>query len=233
MLYLMLAASLVFVAGGVAMISSGAAKGWPALVFFGICAAVAATQLWPGLLAARGPTAADLIDRFPQAVELHASRKRLVFLVITGGAFTAVLGWTLLRAKPGVLEQVVMWLGLIFFTAGVLSVLFLLVRGSFIRLDSDGLTLKHLWRCQFMPWNELDGFSVVRIPPSGMEMVVFDYIPISGQAVASLNRRLTGRNSALPDSYGFLPDDLAGLLDAWRQRALAASGGSAAPRAPV
>jgi hypothetical protein len=39
-----------------------------------------------------------------------------------------------------------------------------------------------------------------------------------------LNRRLVGRNSALPDSYGLSPGDLAMLLAGWRQRALAATG---------
>jgi hypothetical protein len=49
-------------------------------------------------------------------------------------------------------------------------------------------------------------------------MVVYDDARVIG-AAAKLNRSLAGRTSVLPDTYGFTADDLAKLLNAWRDRA--------------
>jgi hypothetical protein len=38
--------------------------------------------------------------------------------------------------------------------------------------------------------------------------------------LAELNRKLSGRNSGLADTYGLSAEDLAELLNAWRDRAM-------------
>ena len=50
-------------------------------------------------------------------------------------------------------------------------------------------------------------------------MVVFDDASRKG-TLASVNVGLTGRNSALPDTYGLSTEDLASIMESWRGRAL-------------
>jgi hypothetical protein len=35
-----------------------------------------------------------------------------------------------------------------------------------------------------------------------------------------MNRKLSGRNCALPDTFGLSAEDLANLMNAWRDRAI-------------
>jgi hypothetical protein len=52
-------------------------------------------------------------------------------------------------------------------------------------------------------------------------MVGFDNRLVAGQVLAKANVALTGRNGALPDTYGGLTvEDLARLMSLWRERAV-------------
>ena len=89
------------------------------------------------------------------------------------------------------------------------------------QLDREGLSIRHGWRRQLLPWVSVDGFQVSVVPgPSDQEVVVYDDVTSVGTSGA-INTALTGHNAALPDSYGLSPDELAWLLNQWRERALA------------
>ncbi len=43
-----------------------------------------------------------------------------------------------------------------------------------------------------------------------------------GRTISAINTALAGRNAALPDTYGFSVDELAELMQRWRDRATGA-----------
>ncbi|MGH6824118.1 hypothetical protein [Methyloceanibacter sp.] len=47
----------------------------------------------------------------------------------------------------------------------------------------------------------------------------YDDVNVSGK-MADLNRSMAGRNAALPETYDLSAEDLAQLMNAWRERAL-------------
>ena len=51
-------------------------------------------------------------------------------------------------------------------------------------------------------------------------MVVYDDSKAKGTTLGSINAGIIGRNAALPDSYGYSPEELVTLLNGWRERAL-------------
>src|SRR5262245_14662491 len=80
--YAMLAIGIAFSAGGVGMIATGEQHGWAVFLFFALCAAVAANELWPALLSRRSVQPYVLLQRFPGPVVLKVDRRKSLFLLI-------------------------------------------------------------------------------------------------------------------------------------------------------
>jgi len=100
----------------------------------------------------------------------------------------------------------------------------LMFRGSSLRLDSEGIEVRHAFRTRLTRWAHTGVFEVatLSLPHADLTMVVFDDPNSKGGRLGALSASMIGRSGALPDSYGMTHEELAWLLDAWRQRALAA-----------
>jgi hypothetical protein len=77
-----------------------------------------------------------------------------------------------------------------------------------------------LFRSHHTQWTDCSIFEVASIGGPGQKIVVFDDANRKNAALAGLSTSIAGRNSGLPDNYGFAHSDLAVLMTAWRDRAL-------------
>ena len=216
--YSLLGISLLFVAAGIGMVATGADGGWQALLFFGVCAAVAIWQLWPGLIEGREARVEELLKAYPGPLVLRANPTKHLFLIVTAGIFAGVSGWMAWRGDGGSPLNAVLWLGAAFFGFGALVSLKLLFRGGALALGEDSLKLLHWGRPRVVYWRDVDRFQVVDVPPSLTPLVGFDDTAVANTPLAKANVVLTGVNSALPDTYGLSHGDLVRLLNAWRDR---------------
>ena len=167
-----------------------------------------------------------ILKQFPGPVRLRSSPRKWLG-VLAGSSLFVVLGSVLTQ-----IAVVTYWVSIssiIFFGVGALvSALMLLPGAGSLTLERDGLIIQNLFRTVRCRWADVSPFSVVDIGSTiagrrmgGAEMIVFDNVNDSGR-LADLNRKLMGRSGGLPDTYGFNCKSLATLLNAWRERALAA-----------
>lgn len=217
--YALLAVSLAFVAAGIGMAATGAEGGWPAILFFGVCAAIAAWQLWPRLIEGAPRDAEDLLADFPGPVILRMGRGKPAFLLAATLVFWGVLLWLTLQRPFDPWLTPILWAGVALFGLSLPVLALLLINGASLVLTGEGFEARHVWKRRFAHWRDTGDFAVGEIPPSYVPMVVYDDAGASGP-LARANAAITGRNAALSDSYGLSPEDLAWLMNAWRARAL-------------
>ena len=223
--YSLLTIGALFTIAGAGMIITGADHGWPAFLFFGTCTAVFISELWPGLASGRSTPPSDLLHRFPGPVELAAGRRKFAFLAVASAIFGGVSLWFLQHETLGWFAAMIIWVGVIACVAAVPLMIMLIFLGSRLRLDAKGLTITHAWRSQFTRWADSSVFEVATLPiPEASQattLIVYDDATNRSTTLAGINARMTGRGSALPDTYGLSHDELAWLLNRWREQALA------------
>lgn len=216
-----LAIGLVFVFLGTGMILDGAEAGIPVTLFFGLCAAVAILQIWPGLLQRETHCAEALLAQYPGPVQLKAAAlKRWVFSLLSA-VFGGVLLWMLLHEPPPLLKQLILWPGALLSLCAAAT---LLVRAAkddtYLRLSRDGFETRLARNSKTIRWQDTSEFAVVSISRNVPKLIVFDDAAVDRAGAAGLNRRFVGRNSSLAETYGLTHEALAELLNAWRARAL-------------
>lgn len=217
--YGVMAVGLAFVAGSsYILVVHQEPFAFVAIAFGTVMAAMAVHELWPWLIEGR-PASPDLVlQRFPGPVTLRTPWRKLVFFLISTILFGGCLVATALYSDMNAVEVAFMWLGAVGCAAAIPIFLLSIIRGSTLRLGSDGLqTFQGLKRSAHR-WSDTSEFSVVDV---GIPMVVFDEATTTGGVVGALNRSLVGRGGGLPDTYGMDAWDLAALLNEWRRRALA------------
>ena len=219
--YVCLAIGLVFVVLGTGMILDGAEAGIPVTLFFGLCAAVAILQIWPGLLQCEAHSAAALLARYPGPVQLKASALKLGVFSLLSAVFGGVLLWMLLHEPLRPLKQLILWPGAVL---ALFAAAMLLVRAAkndtFLRLGRDGFETRLVWNSKTIRWQDTSGFAVVSVNRNVPKLIVFDDAAVDRAGAAGLNRHFVGRNSSLAETYGLTHEALAELLNAWRARAL-------------
>jgi len=232
--FIILSVGLAFTLAGVAVaVATGEAEGWLAALIFGVCTAMAVTSLWPQLLLDRHLSGDDLLSRFPGPVELRASPKRGLYLLVSMLVFAVALVWMLATGQvEGALRIIMLWLGVIVFAGGaVLQVVLLIWRPTLV-LSAEGVFQSLMWRRGLTRWSDIGDIAIWREPVSGTAMVVFNDRTGQGPAVGRFDAGLTGRNASLRDGFGMAHEELALVLTQWQERALALSGsGSAGPAA--
>jgi len=155
------------------------------------------------------------LERFPGPVTLRPSRGKWLLLFAISFAFSFG-GCLMVRdgASGG-------WFVLIFFGfCTLISIVVMLPGASALTLDRDGFEVKRMYRGDRTRWRNASGFTTARLPPHSHAMVVYDDASQARGMIASTNIALTGRNAGLPDTFGMEPDDLATLMESWRQRAV-------------
>jgi hypothetical protein len=160
-----------------------------------------------------------ILQRFLGPVTLLASRRKWL-LVLLGCTGFAAAGVAMVNAAAPWGSYV-----LIVFGAGAIVAAVMLVPGAgALRLDRDGFVVRSLFRSSRVRWQDASKFAPVSIPPSMQRMVCYDDAKLAAGTMAKLNVAITGRNSALPDSYGLSVDELARLMVQWREQAVASTG---------
>jgi hypothetical protein len=221
--YALLGIGTVFTIAGAAMVFTGAQHGWPVFLFFGLGMAVFVSELWPGLLLRRSLPPDVLLQKFPGPVELSVDRRKFLFLMVGVAIFAGVALWAIDSQRPGWFIRIVLWLCVIVCAAAIPLLIVLMFRGSSLRLDGEGLEVRHAFRRRLTRWADTSVFEVstLSLPHGNLTMVVFDDRNSKGSRLGPINASMTGRSGTLPDSYGMAHEELAWLLNAWRRRALA------------
>jgi hypothetical protein len=157
---------------------------------------------------------------------------RLKWLLVLGISLTFVVGGLLALFWPGRAGAPqregawVMWLCVGFFGLGVVVCLLqFLPRSSFLRLDGEGFTIRTLYRERTYRWEDVDTFGVTVV--SFNKMVGFNFAPHFDRAarLRRVNKAIAFFEGALPDTYGMKAEDLADLMNEYKCRHEAATGG--------
>jgi hypothetical protein len=112
------------------------------------------------------------------------------------------------------------WVAVGFFGLGVVVFTVQLLPGSAsLRLGPDGFVICSLFRPSTCRWSDVARFGVGTVGPK--RMVVFDFAPNARGSVAlrRLATALSGWEGALPDCYGMSAEELAALLNAYKEAA--------------
>jgi hypothetical protein len=160
--------------------------------------------------------AVSVLLQFPGPVILYPSRKKWLLIFGTCALF-AVGGIAMVRSS----EPMGWYVLIVFALAAVVAAVVMLPQAGRLRLDREGFEVTSLFRRHRSRWLDASGFTVSRIPPASYRLVVYDDVTQSAKSMAKFNVGLTGRNAALPDTYGLPPAELAELMAGWRERALA------------
>lgn len=224
--YGVLAVGVAFSAGGIFIAVTRDPSGWVIFLFFLLCVAMAVHELWPQVVEGKPPLddPHDILRLFPGPVRLRVPKRKLVFFFVSSIVFSFCLVWVALHGDLNPVGNFFLWLGAAGCVAAFPVFLPMILRGSTLRLDAEGFEVfQGLKRSKFT-WIDASEFSVADagvLSPAQNLMVVFDDALTKDGTIASLNRSLIGRSGALPDTYGLEPEELAWLLNQWRQRALA------------
>lgn len=223
--YGVLAVGTAFSVGGIFIAVTRDPSGWVIFLFFLLCAAMAVHELWPQVVEGKpldDPQA--VLRRYPGPVRLRVPKRKLAFFLVSSIVFSFCLVWVALHGDQNPVGNFFLWLAAAGCVAACPIFLLMILRGSTLRLDSEGFEIfQGLKRSKFT-WIDASEFSVADVgvlSPAQHDMVIFDDATTKDGNIAKLNRSLIGRSGALPDTYDMEPEELAWLLNQWRKRALA------------
>jgi hypothetical protein len=110
------------------------------------------------------------------------------------------------------------WAAILFFgTGGIVFCLLLLPGSAYLKLDPAGFTICSLFRTHSIRWQEVDSFEVARI--ASRKMVVFNFSNLhrGPEFARKLASKISGYEGALPETYGLSAEELAAVMNRWRQ----------------
>lgn len=110
------------------------------------------------------------------------------------------------------------WFVTIFFgLTAVVGLLQLFGKGSSLTLTREGFQIRNMGRdMKLVRWQECSGFGVASV--GAAKMIVYDHLHDRDKALGQVNQSLVGGSSALPDTYGMKPQELADLMNAYREK---------------
>ncbi len=114
---------------------------------------------------------------------------------------------------------VLIFCGLCSVVGPILAIVMLIPGSSYLKLTREGFEISYFFRKTFIRWSEVDSFRVVAV--NGVKpMVYFDYNQnYQKRAVARyLSNIIAGVEAGLPDNYGKDPEELARLMNEWKQK---------------
>jgi len=144
----------------------------------------------------------------------------LIFFAFVYGGFSFMDEKTLLG-----------WSCIIFFGLGaIVFIIQLIPNSSYLKLTEDGFEMRSLYRSYFTKWDEIKSFRAgsISIPTyiqfgimhTKKKMVFFDYEKDhkKHRIGKAFSNALSGSQAALPDLYGMKVDDLAKLMNKWKNK---------------
>ena len=187
-----------------------------------------------GLLStSSGPQVDGILARFPGPVVLYISRRRIVCMLVIYLAALGLMFWLLFSEQARTREYISGWHDIAMVCVSILfwgglalrAVLMLLFPGAAsLKLDAGGFEVGHVFRRIRLPWRDVSEFCVKTrylfpLKIGGpVDQVIYEGLNASdGQSEPKPPR-------VLPDLYGqprIRREELVGLLNEWRRRALA------------
>jgi hypothetical protein len=163
-----------------------------------------------------------ILASFPGPVTLHQGRRKffITFMLCLGiAAFCAYLLFA--RHLFGWEDEILMWAATLFFALCAIRALIQLLVPSAagLTLDDDGFEIGGIFRRGRLAWRHVSSFHVGMGDQPGKQAVTYEVRSTgTGPHPQGVNARATRTLSA---DYGLPKDDLAWLMNAWRQQALA------------
>jgi hypothetical protein len=159
-------------------------------------------------------TNTNILRGFPGPILLFPSRRKWLGM-IAGSAGFVIASIFIAGSNP-----IAALMGLLFFGACLLVGIVVLLPGSAsLQLDKSGFVCTRFFRTTAYRWNEVSDFDVWRFRTT--KIVMFEVAKPHLTTLEKINRRLTGRNKGLPDTFGLTAEDLVELMTGWRNMATA------------
>ena len=146
-------------------------------------------------------------------ITLYPSKMKTGIYLLLSLGFVAAGIWMVLNHEP------LGWLAVGFFGICALAFIITLIPGSsYLKLDEAGFEIRTLFRKESYRWEDIERFGWGKIGRN--KMVVLNFKPgYQGQALGrKVGRAVTGVEGALPDTYGKSPEELAEMMNAWKDR---------------
>jgi hypothetical protein len=156
-------------------------------------------------------------DPLPDTFELRPARFKwlIIFLIAAGFVGIAVSVGDAMPTRQR-------WLaGGFFALCGLIAVPQMMGFGSSLSLDREGFTCRTLFRSFRRRWVDCTAFAPVRVGFNAVVGFSTAWDEAMQLRFAAVARGLTGTAGALPDTYGVSADDLADIMNRFRDRALA------------
>jgi hypothetical protein len=176
--------------------------------------------------------------------EILRPRKTKWLLVLLVCMAFVVIGLFMLRDPEAAQMRTWVYVGVTFFALGTFASLVQLIPGSsFLRLTSEGLSVRTLWRTTSYQWTDIARFGVGEFTTTHgpfrqrHRLVGLDFASTyprhrATQALMTVSRKLTGFEGALPDNYGRSHADLAAYLNRLKARFAGSVGRDAESSSP-
>ncbi|QDT09442.1 DUF2244 domain-containing protein [Planctomycetes bacterium K23_9] len=153
----------------------------------------------------------------PEEMTLHPSPKKWAFVFGVGILFCCG-GVLLVIQQPGLMS----WLVLAFFgLVAAVGLAMILSRRAHLTLHADRFEQSVLGRRFRYQWNEVSEFFVWKHQYNSL--VCFD-VAKDKSVLGRMNRGLSGASGSLSDTFGIDAEDLAELMNRFRDRSLMRSG---------
>lgn len=111
------------------------------------------------------------------------------------------------------------WAILIFSSFGfIVFTVKLLPNSSYLHISEKGFTICSLFRKSFTNWGKIDQFGVGYVGGNKSVVMLFDPKYKKLETTRKILRNLAGAEGSLPDTYGKSAEELASLLNAWKER---------------
>jgi len=157
--------------------------------------------------------------------EILRPRKGTWALALLISAAFVSIGLLMLRDPAPSTERLLCYGGIAFFGLCAAVALIQFIPGSsFLRISSDGITVRSMWRTTFYRWSDIERFGVAEFSTGQRHRLVgLDFAASyphrdRAQTVKRINRTLTGFEGALPDNYGRDHAELAAHLNRLREQ---------------
>jgi hypothetical protein len=152
--------------------------------------------------------------------ELRPERAPVVLRPSKGrelGLLAVSLGFVVLGGFAAASGEAIGWAGLVFFgLCAVVAIVTLLPGAAYLRLEREGFVMCSLYRAdRVRRWDEVTAFHVYSTP--GGAQVGFDFAAGAEPPGSGIARTLAGVDGGLPNTYGLKAEELAELLNLWRE----------------
>lgn len=146
-------------------------------------------------------------------ITLYPSKVKIIFLFLISLLFT-VGGIIWIREEFNVKALFVV---IFFCICTITFIIILMPNSSFLKLTSKGFEVRSLYRSHYYNWKDISNFDVIRVVLN--KMVGFN---LSNKrmrnSIHQSSQNLVGMDDALPVTYGYKPENLAKLLNEWKNK---------------